>query len=84
MAGGGGVVVARLSSDCPVCAYVVPFKVRAAVTGVGVRLELLGHRASRMHRTGASGLMRATQPPRRRNEQRLLKLPPGRGTYNGR
>jgi hypothetical protein len=44
----GGVVV-RLSSDCSVCADAVPARVRAAVTGAGVRLQLLGHLASRVH-----------------------------------
>jgi hypothetical protein len=44
-----GVVVVRLGSDCPVGADAVPTEVRAAVTVVGVWLQLLGHLAWRLH-----------------------------------
>jgi hypothetical protein len=68
-----------------VCADAVPIKVRVAVTGAGVRLQLLGQLASRLHTGRRVWPDAATElPPRRINEQRLLKLLPGRGTYNGR
>ena len=46
-----GVVVVRLSGDCPVCADAVPAKVRAGVTGADADacLQLLGCLASRLH-----------------------------------
>ena len=48
-AGGGYVLVVGRGSCSSVCDDAVPAKVRAAVTGADVRLQLLGHLASRLH-----------------------------------
>jgi hypothetical protein len=57
-----GVVVVRLSGDCPVGADAVPAKVRAGVTGADAdACSCWAAWLRACTRTGAPGLMRATE-----------------------